>query len=105
MKTLADINPKSGEWYSVISSKGGKIRSVALIDKNRTIAIMAYDFERYIAELFDPQKLTFEEAKLAVEKEIENLQIEYRDEEDTTSAYILEIFLRDTRKFYEEHFS
>jgi|GEM_PF-5172949 len=98
VKTLTDMNPKFGEFYSVLLVEGGH-RFVAYIDNNTKAIISDLRIKR-TNELFDPHRLTFEEARLTVKKEIADFQKEKPS--DVKDLENLKSLSRNTIDFYDK---
>ena len=103
MKRLSELKPppKTGEWYSVLPNENGTTRVVILIDSPPNIARIPYAGVSGIAYFFDPKKLTKEKAREALEQEIKSMEEEQLISSDKDIA---EIFIRDMRQFYKNHF-
>lgn len=106
MRSLLDIDPKNGEFYSVLTRKNASFRILVQISENsfRLANLTSGHSSTGIGNLFDPKKLDKKKAKIHLEKEIKEvrnaLKIMSGREE-----HLLKDILLSMRKFYKEHFS
>lgn len=106
MKKLSELNPRPrpGEWYSVLTIEDGKERIMVRIDESPTLAQLPHAGVSGIAYFFDPQKRTYEEAKIQLRKEILSMKKDAEAPSYKLHKGIYEIFIRDMIRFYEKTF-
>jgi hypothetical protein len=108
LKSLADLNPRPqpGQWYAVTPNPEGGIRTVILISDHPNVVITPWDttMRSGIANFFEPQLVTKDEAKIHLEQEIKNMQKALGSNIKESEKPMFKRFIKNTEEFYKNHF-
>lgn len=89
----------NNDWYTVLVVKGGTKRVIGVVKDQKTLILQA-GHETLATQLFDPIKITAEEAKKLLKKELDDLNLLVRNVTDKTANDMLV----GTKSFFDEYF-